>query len=215
MPYIRLYLDHLVEIEEILARVRPDAVFRSYSVEGAGVSCESVEELETLAPGQRLTEVQITLSAEGAYLSLTVDDWQAARIYLGNEHDLEARGAFDAIAAVMQGAALGSVRRFLYRVGLSGGLVLTYLSAVTILLTSALDASIPGWAVGVGLVAMAWAAVGGFLGTRIRPHAGRVVLARRSDAPGFFARNKDLIVVGTITTVCGSILGGLAVALLT
>lgn len=186
----KLYLDDLEEMFEVFSSTGRDAKILT-----AGFEMDSIAELASLSDRTLHT---LEMQCFGPYVSM---DFRPTTTWLWRgDDDNASRGAVDRIRTIVARRR----RRFSWLTGpeisgVLGGLGLFLLVVGAFLLITLHPAGIAAVAAGAVLVVPSRRI---YLGRNFHT---TIVLARRAEAPGFWARNKDRLIVAGITIVLTAI----------
>ena len=204
---VRLYLDDLRDIQEVLEDLRvgePPLEIRSPSW-----VAETVDEVASKGSKDRVTSFEFRSSRP--YLTLALRRHEAS-LYVADIDDLHVRGAVEKVQAILRRCQRPALLRF-FTSALGSSLLLVPMAAgllaVAIGIRGDRSLAVAGGAIallsGLSYVFAFWTAL---------RRSSLVFLVTRADRPNFFRRNSDQLAVATI--VAGlAVLGSLLVAALT
>lgn len=194
VPKLRLYREDVAELLAIFARTAEQV-----EVEVGGYRLSEAEEL-TEVPIEETSALSI--KATGPYVSLTlthVNGW----LYASGSAGAGARGLADEVRAflIRRRDRIGTVG---VRLGyVSPGLATSaLLAAAALYATGASSATVAG----LLLLAVAWVIYTWWASREALRHHARIVLKPRAEAPGFFRRNGDKIILMLLGLVLGALL---------
>lgn len=197
---VRLYLDDLEAIEQVLRELNPDG---DLTLTSPNWTAESVDELrQHEASVGPFTKFEIA-QHKGGYFTLRAKGFEAD-LYAADVHDLRVRGAFEGIEGVLLRARPSPLIRHL--AGTAGHAIFQTIATLGLLLG----------AVAAGrdqfIIAVLWVlvALGGGLGLWSSWRTGHrrgtlIYLEPKAQRPNFLRRNRDQIGLLAIGAILGAI----------
>jgi hypothetical protein len=210
---VRLYLDELEEIEQTMADLGQSLEGQSGRVEvsNGDWKAESVKQLVQQGNIGPFAEFEMKRYGPG-YISVAVRSIET-RLYVSDANDLQLRGAFEKVDAILRAARRPWVLRFVTSaVGATlvfGGPAIAAL-LLGLVYSVQYSASTRAWAVPLSVAVLALGVGGYALAYRTSmKRNGLAFLERKSSKPNFFVRNSDslwLLLIGTTIGVVGSLI---------